>query len=51
MHAAMCATSQMKKLLEVANNLTYADTTVTIRSALNAASLAQVAALAEELCG
>ena len=39
----------MKKLLEEANGLTYADTTVTIRSALNEASLVQLSALAEEL--
>ena len=46
---APAAARTMKKLLEEANGLTYADTTVTIRSALNEASLVQLSALAEEL--
>ena len=46
---APAAARTMKKLLEEANGLTSADTTVTIRSALNEASLVQLSALAEEL--
>ena len=46
---APAAARTMKKLLEGSNDLTYTDTTVTIRSALNEVSLAQVAALAQEL--
>lgn len=39
----------MKKMLEGSKNLTLAETTVTIKSALNDASSAQLAALAEEM--
>ena len=39
----------MKKLLEGSKQLTYAETTVTLRSALDDASRRQVEALAEEL--
>jgi hypothetical protein len=39
----------MKKLLENSKNITYTDTTVTIKSALNEDSLAQLNKLAEEL--
>ena len=39
----------MTKMLEGSKNLTYAATTVTVRGALNAASEAQLAALADEL--
>jgi len=46
---APAAARTMKKLLEESKNLTFANTTVTIRSALNEASLAQLTALAEEL--
>ena len=41
----------MKGMLEKSKNLTYADTTVKILSALNGESEAQLAALADELCG
>jgi hypothetical protein len=40
----------MTKMLEGSKNLHYAQNTVTIRSALNEASRAQIVALAEELC-
>jgi len=46
---APAAARTMKKLLEESKDLSYTDTTVTIRSALNEASLAQVSALAGEL--
>ena len=46
---APAAARVMKKLLEECRNLTYADTTVTIRSGLSDASRAQVSALAAEL--
>lgn len=47
---APMAAKVMRKMLENSKNLTFADTTVTIRSALNEESRAQIAALAEELC-
>ena len=40
----------MKGMLEGSKNLTYADTSVKIMSALNEASTAQLIALADELC-
>lgn len=46
---APMAARVMRGMLEKSKNLTYTDTTVTITSALNAASTAQVEALAEEL--
>ena len=47
---APAAARVMKGMLEKSKNLTYADTTVTIVSALNEASSAQLSALADELC-
>ena len=46
---APMAAKVMTKILEGSKNLTYAATTVTVRGALNAASEAQLAALADEL--
>lgn len=46
---APMAAKVMKTMLEKSKELTFADTTVTLRSALNAESEAQIAALAEEL--
>ena len=46
---APTAARTMKGLLEKSKNLTYAETTVTIRSAINGESAAQLAALAGEL--
>lgn len=46
---APTAAKVMAKLLEGSKNLTFADTTVTIKSALNDSSMAQLDALAEEL--
>jgi flavorubredoxin len=46
---APTAAKVMAKLLEGSKNLTFADTTVTIKSALNDASMAHLDALAEEL--
>ena len=46
---APMAANVMTKMLEGSKNLTYAATTVTVRGALNAASEAQLAALADEL--
>ena len=43
------AAKVMTKMLEGSKNLTYAATTVTVRGTLNAASEAQLAALADEL--
>ena len=43
------AAKYMKGLFENSKNLTFADTTVTIKSALNADSEAALAALAEEM--
>ncbi len=47
---APMATKVMKGMLEKSKNLTYAENEVTILSALNADSTAQLEALAEELC-
>lgn len=47
---APMAAKVMKKLLEGSKNLHYCDTTVTLKSALNAESRAQIEALAQELC-
>lgn len=44
------AAKVMKKMLETSKNLTYTDTTVTVKCALNDASRAQIDALADELC-
>ena len=48
---APTAAKTMMKLLEGGKNLTFAQNTVTIRSALNAQSEAALDALARELCG
>ena len=47
---APMAVKVMKKMLETSKNLTYTDTTVTVKCALNDASRAQIHALADELC-
>ena len=47
---APMAAKVMKKMLETSKNLTYTDTTVTVKCALNNASRAQIDALADELC-
>ena len=47
---APMAAKVMKKMLETNKNLTYTDTTVTVKCALNDASRAQIDALADELC-
>ena len=47
---APAAVREMKKLLEKSKDITFADTVVTIRSALNEGSTAQLTSLAEELC-
>ena len=47
---APMAAKTMKKMLEGCKNLTYADTTVKITSALNAESTEQLEKLADELC-
>lgn len=47
---APMAAKVMKKMLETSKNLTYTDTTVTVKCALNDASRAQIDALAGELC-
>ena len=47
---APMAAKVMKKMLETSKNLTYTDTTVTAKCALNDASRAQIDALADELC-
>lgn len=47
---APMAAKVMKKMLETSKNLTYTNTTVTVKCALNDASRAQIAALADELC-
>jgi len=44
------AAKVMKKMLENSKNLSFTDTTVTIKSALNDASKEQLEALASELC-
>ena len=47
---APMAAKVMKKMLETSKNLTYTDTTDTVKCALNDASRAQIDALADELC-
>ena len=47
---APMAAKVRKKMLETSKNLTYTDTTVTVKCALNDASRAQIDALADELC-
>ena len=47
---APTAAKVIKGMLEKSKNLTFTDTTVTIRSALNAQSNEQLEALADELC-
>ena len=47
---APMAAKTMKSLFEKSKNVSFADNTVTIRSALNAESEGQLAALADELC-
>lgn len=47
---APMAAKVMKKMLETSKNLSYTDTTVTVKCALNDASRAQIDALADELC-
>ena len=47
---APMAAKVMKKMLETSKTLTYTDTTVTVKCALNDASRAQIDALADELC-
>lgn len=47
---APMAVKVMKKMLETSKNLTYTDTIVTVKCALNDASRAQIDALADELC-
>ena len=47
---APMAAKVMNKMLETSKNLTYTDTTVTVKCALNDASRAQIDALADELC-
>ena len=47
---APMAAKVMKKMLETSKNLTYTDTTVTVKCAGNDASRAQIDALADELC-
>ena len=47
---APTAAKTMLKMFEGSKNLTFTDTTVTIKSAVNTENEAQIAALAEELC-
>ncbi len=47
---APTAAKVMRSMLEGCKNLTFTDTTVHIKSALNAESTAQIEALADELC-
>lgn len=47
---APLAAKVMKKMFEGSKNITFADTTVSIKSALNEESSAQLEALAEEFC-
>ena len=47
---APTAAKVMRGMLEGSKNITFADTTVKITSALNDQSRAQLAALADELC-
>lgn len=48
---APTATTVMKRMLEKSKNLEYTDSTVQIKSAVNAESTAQLDDLAKELCG
>lgn len=48
---APTATTVMKRMLEKSKNLEYTDSTVQIKSAVNAESTAQLDDLAQELCG
>lgn len=47
---APCAAKVMRGMFEKSKNLTFTDTTVTIKSALSSESLGQIDALADELC-
>lgn len=47
---APTAAKTMLKMFECSKNLTFTDTTVTIKSAVNTENETQIAALAEELC-
>jgi flavorubredoxin len=47
---APVAAKTMRKMLESSKNLTFTDTTVTIRSAMTDENRAQLVALADELC-
>ena len=47
---APMAAKVMKNILETSKNVTYTDTTITVKCALNDASRAQIDALADELC-
>lgn len=47
---ASTAAKVMKQKLEKSKNLTFCDTTVTVKSALDDTSMAQIDALAKELC-
>lgn len=47
---APLAAKVMKKMFEGSKNITFTDTTVTVKSALNEESLAQLDAMADELC-
>ena len=47
---APVAAKKMRSMLEGSKNLTFAETTVTLRSAMSAESEAQIVALAKELC-
>lgn len=47
---APVAAKKIKSMLESSKNLTFTDTTVTLRSAMNEANKEQIKALAQELC-
>ena len=47
---APVAAKKMRSMLEGSKNLTFTETTVTLRSAMSAESEAQIASLAKELC-
>jgi len=47
---APCATKVMKGMLEKSKNLTYAETEISILSALNEENKIKLTALADELC-
>ena len=44
------AAKVMKKMLEGCKNINWSENTITIKSAINEESIAQIEALAEELC-